>query len=227
MPLRLLRAACRALVTLATALVALPALAAPTPQFFTYYGLGAQFAEARDHVNLYWAVSWAGDPEALKSQVREARAAGLKALLHPEFIFFQGTCPYTVRPDATARWHALLVELANERLLDTVVAVYPLDEPDLCGVPDGDVQAVIGIVHADPLSAPMKVAGLFTVEVAKRWGGRYRLTGREHAYSGSLRAYDWVGFDCYGCRTIFSETAWDTVRFDPNAPAEWPRLWKP
>lgn len=138
--------------------------------------------------------------------------------MHAEFPFFAGTCPYSVRPDATAQWRALAARLAAEDLLDTMIAVYPLDEPDLCGVSDADMQAVIAIIHNEPLTRDKKVAGLFGVDVAKKWGGHYRLTNSEHKYSGSLRAYDWVGFDCYGCKTIYSETAWDSVRFDLGKP---------
>ncbi len=169
-------------------------------------------------MNLYWAISWSEDPEDLKAQLREARDAGVKAVVHPEFLFFAGACPYTVRSDAAQRWQAFAADLQAEGLLDTVVAVYPLDEPDLCGVSDADTSRVIAIIHDEPLTRDKKVAGLYTVTVAKQWGGHYRLTGREHDYGGSLRAYDWVGFDCYGCNTIFTETAWDTLRFDFSKP---------
>ena len=208
----------RRLLALAPWLCITLAAAAPTPQFFTYYALGSSYAEARDHVNLYWAVSWSASLDDLLAQVREARAGGVKAILHAEFPFFAGECPYTVRQDAATQWHTVAAALASQGLLDTVVAVYPLDEPDLCGVSDADMQKVIAIVHDDPLTSGKKVAGLFTVDIAKKWGGHYHLTGDEHKYSGSLRAYDWVGFDCYGCKTIFSETAWDSVRFDAGKP---------
>jgi len=208
----------RILLCLLLVLASFPGLAAPSPQFFTYYGLGSSYGEARDHVNLYWAVSWSGSSDDLVAQVQEARNAGVKAILHAEFPFFAGVCPYTVRPDAVAQWRALAARLAAQGLLDTVIAIYPLDEPDLCGVSDGDMQTVIAIIHNEPLTRDKKVAGLFTVDIAKKWGGHYRLTNSEHKYSGSLRAFDWVGFDCYGCKTIFSETAWDTVRFDVSKP---------
>ena len=206
------------LTALAYALITGIASAAPTPQFFTYYALGSNFAEARDHVNLYWAVSWIHDPEELKSQLREARAAHVKSMLDAEFLLFDGPCPSVLRSDAASRWHAFASELAADGTLDVVVAVYPLDEPDFCGVPDADVQKAIAIIRADPLTQGKKVAALFSADVAKRWGGHYQLTGREHGYGGSLRAFDWVGFDCYSCRTIFTETAWDTVRFDASKP---------
>jgi hypothetical protein len=216
--LRLLRAPLRLAFSTLLASFCLTACAAPTPQFFTYYALGSAFGEALDHVNLYWAISWTGDRNDIKAQLREATRNRVRAMLHAEFIFFEGSCPYATRTDAATRWHALAAELAAEGLLDAVVAVYPLDEPDLCGVGDGQMQDVIAIIHAEPLTRDKKVAGLFTVDVAKKWGGHYHLTHDEHAYGGSLRAFDWVGFDCYGCSTIFSETAWDTVRFDPSKP---------
>jgi len=214
----MLPASCRALAAVVLTLASCLSFAAPTPQFFSYYGLGDHFAEARDHVNLYWVVSWSNDRGDVKAQLREARSAGVNALLHPEFLFFEGSCPARVRSDAAARWRAFATELAAEQLLDAVVAVYPLDEPDLCGVPDADVQDVVAMIRDEPLTRDKKVAALFTVDVAKRWGGHYRLTHREHEYAGSLRAFDWVGFDCYGCDSIYTETAWDTVRFDSSKP---------
>ena len=193
-------------------------VAAAAPQFFTYYGLGNSYPEARDHVNLQWAVSWTGSVDELVAQLREAKANGIKAMLHAEFPLFAGQCPYTLRADAAAQWRSLASTLLAQNVLDTVVAVYPLDEPDLCGVSDADVQTAVAIIRAEPLTRDKKVAGLFTVDIAKKWGGRYRLTGDEHKYAASLRAFDWVGFDCYGCKTIFSETAWDTFRFDASKP---------
>ncbi len=214
----LLRACKRPLLLLLAAVMCASAAAAPTPQFFTYYALGGAFGEVRDHVNLHWVISWTGDAAEMKAQLRDAKQAGLRAVLHADAFFFEGSCPYTTRDDAVARWHRFATELAAEALLDTVIAVYPLDEPDLCGVSDSEMQDVITMIHADPLTRDKKVAGLFTVDVAKKWGGHYRLTRSEHRYSGSLRAFDWVGFDCYGCNTIFSETAWDTLRFDVSKP---------
>lgn len=208
----------RFLLALVASVAATCPAAAPSPQFFTYYGLGSHYSEAGDHVNLYWAVSWTGNADELVGQLRDAKANGVRAMLHAEFPFFAGQCPYALRPDAALQWRTLAATLARANVLDTVVAVYPLDEPDLCGVSDGDMQTVIAIIRAEPLTRDKKVAGLFTVDVAKKWGGRYRLLGQEHDYAGSLRALDWVGFDCYGCRTIFSETAWDTVRFDASKP---------
>src|SRR5947209_5525116 len=147
---------CRRVAGFLLALASAAVLPAPTPQFFTYYGLGSDFAEARDHVNLYWAVSWTANPVELAAQLLEARRAGVKAILHAEFPFFAGACPYSVRPDAAAQWHALAAQLAAQDLLDTVVAVYPLDEPDLCGVSDVDMQSVIAIIHNEPLTREKK-----------------------------------------------------------------------
>src|ERR671929_20123 len=84
--------------------VAAPALA--TPSYFTYWGLGRNITEVQDHVNLYWDVSWIWDQNEILSQLADAKARGMRAMVHTEFAFFNGsgqyanTCPYTLRADA-------------------------------------------------------------------------------------------------------------------------------
>jgi hypothetical protein len=210
------------LVAVVSALALLGAApAAAAPSYFSYFGLADNLRETQDHVNLYWAVSWTWDRSQVVTQLANARTRGMRAIVHTEFAFFEGSgpygngCPYTLRPDAAQRWDAFVRSLWRRGLLDTVAAFYPLDEPDLCGVPSGDVLTVLGIIRAHPLTAGRPVAAIFTCDVAEKYDGIYRLTG-EHKYGDALRAYDWVGFDCYGVGNIFTEPAWKTVEFDSH-----------
>jgi hypothetical protein len=194
-------------------------LATATPSYMSYFGLGWNIPEAQDHVNLYWTVSWRWDIAEVLDELRDAKRRGMRALVHTEFVFFDGsgtwanTCPYTLKPNLAARWDAFAQTLKTQGLLDTVAAFYPVDEPDLCGVSPGDVLTVLSVIRSHPLTAAKAVSAIFTCDIAKKYGGPYRYTGG-HQYGDALRAYDWVGFDCYGSSNIFTDPAWTMPRFD-------------
>jgi hypothetical protein len=215
-----MRSATRWLATVAW-LVAMftAAPAAATPSYMSYYGLARNIPQAQDHVNLYWAVSWTWQVDEVLTELADARARGLRAIVHTEFAFFNGSgpyanaCPYTLRPDAAARWDGFAQSLSRLGLIDTVAAFYPLDEPDLCAVSPANVLTVLDIVHTHPITAGKPVAAIFTCDIARKYGGPYQSSGG-HAYRDALRAYDWVGVDCYGTNNIFTDAAWSTRQFD-------------
>lgn len=198
--------------------------ASAMPDYFSYYALGHHTPAATDHVNLYWVYSWNWQRQDLIEQLDDARSRSMKALLHAETIFFEGPqhapglALFSLRSDAASRWAAFVEDLQQRGLLETVVAVYPCDEPDLQGVSDNTLQDVIRIIRAHPLSAHLKIATFFTVNIAKKKGGPYRVQGKEHEYGTSLRLLDWVGFDCYDCDNIFTEAAWRTFRLENGLP---------
>ena len=208
----ILAPAVRTILMVAACGMTLPAVA--TPDYLSYYALGRDTPATADHVNLYWVYgNWKQD-EAV-AQLAEAKSIGLPALMHTEFVFFEG--PYqsaqprfALRSDAEARWAAFVEDLQKRGLLATLLAVYPCDEPNLNGVSDGDLQTIINIIKAHPLSADKKVAALFSIDIAREWGGRYALLSQEHHYRSSLRMLDWVGFDCYECSNIFTDPLWQT-----------------
>jgi hypothetical protein len=116
-------------------------------------------------------------------------------------------CPFAPAPDAAARWDAFARSLASQGLLDTVAAFYPLDEPDRCGLSDSQLVDAVAIIHAHPLTAGKPVAAIFSCDIAQKYGGLYDYNGG-HEFGPALRAYDWVGFDCYGVGNIFTDPAW-------------------
>ena len=200
------------------ALVLSVGTAAAMPSYMSYFGLAWNIRETQDQVNLYWAVSWDWDADEVVSELADAKARGMRAIVHTEFAFFQGSgtyanaCPYTLRPDAAARWDAFVQDLARQGLLDAVAAFYPVDEPDLCGVSPANVLAVLGVIRAHALAASKPVAVIFTCDIAQKYGGDYAFSGG-HQYGEALRAYDWVGVDCYG-NNIFTDPAWTRRQFD-------------
>lgn len=200
----------RAALALVVCGLALPANA--DPEYLSYYALGRHATAAADHVNLYWVYGDWNESETI-AQLAEAKSLGLPALVHAEFVFFEG--PYqsarprfAIRPDAEARWAAFADDLQKRGLLDTMIAVYPCDEPNLNGVADSDLQRLIGIVKNHPKSADKNVAAIFSAEIAQKWGGLHSALGKEHGYRSSLRMLDWAGFDCYECSNIFTDPLW-------------------
>ena len=81
-------------------LFAIPAAAVPS--YFSYWGLGRNITETQDHVNLYWVVSWDWNGEEILSQLADAKARGMRAMVHTEFALLNGGCPVTLKSDAAA-----------------------------------------------------------------------------------------------------------------------------
>src|SRR4051812_15772064 len=160
--------ACAAAMLFADAITAAPA-------YFSYWGLGTNIRESQDHVNLYWDVSWVWDSNEILSQLADAKARGMRAMVHTEFAFFNGSgtyanaCPYTLRADAATRWDAFVQTLASGGLLDTVAAFYPVDEPEACGLAANTLLSVLNITRAHPLTAGKPVAAVFGCDIAKNY----------------------------------------------------------
>ncbi|MEO7157308.1 MAG: hypothetical protein ABI039_07100, partial [Vicinamibacterales bacterium] len=192
---------------------------AAAPSYMSYFGLAWNIPETQDHVNLYWAVSWIWDASEVMNELADAKRRGVRAIVHTEFALFNGsgaysnTCPYTRAPDAAERWDSFARALSTLGLLDTVAAFYPVDEPDGCGLSSSDLLTTLGIIRTIPLTAGKPVAAIFGCAIAQKYGGIYQITGG-HKYGDALRAYDWVGFDCYGSTNIFTDPAWTTLEFD-------------
>ena len=194
--------------------------AAATPSYMSYFGLAWNIRETQDHVNLYWAVSWDWDADEVLSELADAKARGMRAIVHTEFAFFQGSgtyanaCPYTLRPDAAARWDAFVQDLSSTGIARRRRGV-------LSG---GRARPLRGIARecpggarrhsSAPAAASKPVAVIFTCDIAQKYGGDYAFSGG-HQYGEALRAYDWVGVDCYG-NNIFTDPAWTRRQFDPQ-----------
>src|SRR5437667_7938384 len=102
---------------------AAPSMAAPS--YMSYWGLGRNIPEVQDHINLYWAVTWIGNGNEILSQLADAKARGMRAMVHVDWLFFSSTsggCPITLNSDSSTRWNSFVQDLSAQGLLDTVGA---------------------------------------------------------------------------------------------------------
>jgi hypothetical protein len=154
---------------------------------FAYFGImGQQIKETAAHVNTLFPMAWNFENwntaqgrgwigDALIAQCEEAVAQGVsKIILGCDFLIFD----YPYRYRGTTELAAFVTRLSERNLWDKVVALYPVDEPDLVGLDDATMNRVNTDLHA--FGKP--VACIYTDR--KQWPG--------------LASVDWAGFDKYG-----------------------------
>jgi hypothetical protein len=148
---------------------------------FTYYGAdGASVSETADHINLVWV--WAGD--AGTAQLQEAQARGVReAVLDVSYLVYDQSSGTRPSPTAAANLRAYLTQLRNLGLLPMLVAVYPVDEPDMRGLSTDQVTAINGVVRMVLLEFGLNLP------LAVIYG--------DHGQPG-VRDYDVLGVDAYG-----------------------------
>lgn len=154
---------------------------------FGYYA-GAEYAlEQQDHVNLYMTRPWGSGgvvwlAEVL-GQLQVARAGGARVLLG---------LPGAYEPNAETELVAAWKRIREAGFADTVVALYPIDEPDVAGKSDAEVTAVNAMLKR-----------VFDKPLAVIYGCA---TGRRPGWA----SYDWLGCDDYGvgCDNATGGTLW-------------------
>lgn len=147
-----------------------------------YYGDCDSCAlETGDHTNLYWVWGWGTSPFWLTNamaHLQQARGAGITRVVLG--------LPQAYGPNAEGEVRFALTRLNDAGLLADVVALYPIDEPDLYGKSDDEVRATNVMLR--------RVAGEFPalagVRLAVIYAGANDFPG--------VSSYDWVGFDDYG-----------------------------
>ncbi len=162
----------------------------PSPQrtdlLMAYYGGCDTCAnETKDHTNLYMTRPWGpGGPswvtEAM-AQVQQAVSNGQKVMLGLPGLYDPG--------GTDSAWNALQ-SIKNGGLASSVVALYPIDEPDVNGKTDAEVTAMNAVLRKalSDLGMTASLAVIYGCPTGKRPG---------------LASYDWVGCDEYdaGCGT--------------------------
>jgi hypothetical protein len=164
--------------------------------------------ELAPYTNLTWihigsADDQAGAIEAMVERLREARDAGVQGVLSIEpflFLNLRGD----LRPDADIE--DFLVELRArlefEGLLDTLLMIYPKDEPFREFVhyrdPNFYEQYVTGEVYDDIHEVLVHANSLIKMAFPEKPIGVI-LSGYNlhHRFFSIPENYDWVGFDCY------------------------------
>lgn len=185
---------------------------APHVQYFGFYASAMAHwnftRELAPFTNLTWIHVGSGDrpvdgARETVERLREAREAGVSAVLSLEpFLFADAEGTPRTDEDIEAFLVELRARIEEEGLLDTVVLLYPKDEPfrefRRARDPDFWSQYVTGDVYDDIFEDLSRVnAHLETVFPDKPIG--VILSGLElhHRFFRIPESYDWVGFDCY------------------------------
>ncbi len=158
-----------------------------TDLYYGYYLTApGQVVETKGTVNLLWVGGPWGDEVAI-ANMKEAQ---LPTVLDVSDKLYQGR---RYNPEGVGKLRELFLTMRVEGVLQQIVALYPMDEPDLNVDTEGDVvqanSAVRGVMVEFPELAGAKLAVIYGT------GTRF-----------GLSTYDWVGFDHYSMKSaIFSD----------------------
>jgi hypothetical protein len=149
-----------------------------TDLWYGYYlTFDNQTEETKDHVNLVHEPGWFGAEQTIASM----RSHGKPVMLDLHQTVYEGGSP---RADAQARAMALFDQLQVAGVLHQVVALYPIDEPQ---VSDSTVEAVNAAIRRAASHYPQ----LSQVKLAVIYDER-RQPG--------VSSYDWIGMTFYSQR---------------------------
>ncbi len=160
-----------------------PASTLRTDLYYGYYGSDrTSVAETLGHVNLLWESGFLGEDQA----VANIDAARLPTVLDLTAYVYAGTGnDHYAHPDREIRLRTYFARLHWAGLLQYVVALYPIDEPDGTVRGSADITAVNVSVRA----VAAEFAELANVKLAVIYAGAERFT--------NIKEFDWVGFDHY------------------------------
>jgi hypothetical protein len=166
-----------------------------TDLLYGYFGdCDTCVAETRGHANLAMVMGW-GAPGAMQRHVAEAVAAKQQILL--AVCWACGV--------ENLRWQFGVLGAA----LSEVVALYPMDEPDVAGMSASDVCAMVAMVRGVAMEFP----ALAGVAIAAVYGSK--------GTAGS-ECFDWIGRDNYGTGPIVPiRTAGQRVILLPGGADPW------
>lgn len=190
----------------------------PTPSRSLLYGYyaGGVVPEFADHCNLLFVGSW-GDWQSIQgrinittqfiTQMQAARANGINRVMIvlDWCLFMSPTPPLQLLPMQTRQ--TLLIKFFDDLraagVIDLVHAIYTVDEPDVNGISNEDMNTANAAVREITVHYP-ELAGKPLVVV-------YGVNGTPGLYS-----FDWAGFDNYGT-PIFTNGEYDQFVAKLNA----------
>lgn len=186
---------------------------APAPQppstlrgdlLFGYYGsVDETIPEVAGHVNLAWVMGWGSHGSWLANvaaQLTQARQHGIRGVvLHIPQAYNRGG---TAESDVRYVFQSLLVQ----GLLDNIVALYPIDEPDGAHKSDAEVMAANAMLRR----VMAEFQSLHDTKLAVIYSAGDARPG--------IASYDWIGFDDYnrGCDALGSGFAALKARTRPD-----------
>jgi hypothetical protein len=154
------------------------------PLEYGYYGAWdtTQVSETADHVTYVWVM--AGDVGI--AQMQEAIARGVtRVVVDVSWLVYAPAAQNkrTLNENARANLRAYFTQLRDLGLLQNIVAIYPMDEPDVNGVSAQDVFTTNGSIR--------------TVEAEFAIGAPLMVIYGVNGTPG-IETYDIVGVDAYG-----------------------------
>jgi hypothetical protein len=162
-----------------------------TDLLYGYFGgVSLNVGQVEGHVNLYFAGGW--DPLEQLATLAQAKGAGIPAVILNVPAY--GALGGPAKPASELRFWLQRIKAAG--LLERIVAVYPIDEPDTVregNRSDAEVRAqnavLRGVMAEFPELARAKLAVIYACDTGRRPG---------------LASYDWVGCDHYpsGCGVL-------------------------
>lgn len=165
-------------------------------------------AELAPHTTLTWVHVYGGDrpiegAQQLVERVREAREHGVQAVLSLEpFLFADARGTPRPADDIEAFLVELRARLELEGLMDSVLMLYPKDEPfrefRRARDPNFIEQYVTGEVYED-IHADLEQVLDHLASIFPEKPRGVILSGLElhHRFFAIPKGYDWVGFNCY------------------------------
>jgi hypothetical protein len=173
-------------------------------QYFGYYANNGYVSQNYNHTNVTFVGVWTNDTSQGTSVVLNELATdkqyGIKAIVDvAPFLFNVGAgaaCPYTNLPTASQTFATFVNQLISNGYLvpnnpaaSTVIAFYPADEPDGCGL--GDVNGVANPALVNALDAVRNNPNTSNFPIAAIFSANYPSAAH------GLLLYDWVGYDNY------------------------------
>lgn len=170
--------------------------------YYGYYGGNDQQTdEVADHTNMWFEACWGG----VDVGIRHMQKMQLPTIFNLDYALFTTTNPrrYVGADIATQQLQDTFNQLKAADVLKYIVALYPIDEPDLSSnnVSTADLLAANQIVRAIASSYPE----LQSVKLC--------VTYCAHSDYRAVNDFDWVGFDDYGAgATIFTNGQYATLK---------------
>lgn len=161
-----------------------PALHPRTDVKFGYYGdCAACLKETAGHVSLAWVVGWESEKswgEAVLERIAAARAGGSSVVLMlPDGLAYQDRA---YNPGMEPVLRGVLSALTQSGAIESIIAVYAVDEPNAKGIPAAELARGNAAIRALLAEFGSKAA-LAVIYAAGDYPG--------------IGTYDWVGVDNY------------------------------
>lgn len=192
-------------IALATCAASHSALAQQHLQYYGYYANNSYISANQDHTNITFVGVWVSDisqaSSSIMSELATAKKYGVKAIVEVSPFLFTSTspnlgCPLGSLPTASQTWSAFVNQLISNGYLvpnnpgaSTVVAFYPVDEPDGCGL--GDINGVANPALVNAINTIRQNPNTSSFPVATIYSSNYLSAVR------SIPLFDWVGMDNY------------------------------